>query len=121
MTGRSFRRKSKSLSRVVDLAWQPRDSRFVVHVVYHAHTDYSCFQVVLKVIMLRRIKEGLVLSFPPKTVTVVQCHFDAVERDFYDTFAHKLRARLRELKGLTTEKQWCPLMVMLLRLRQGLL
>ena len=85
----------------------------------HAHTDYSCFQVVLKVVMLRHIKEGLVSSIPPKTVIAVQCHFDAVERDFYDTLAHKLRARLRELKDLATEKQWCPLMVMLLRLRQG--
>ena len=78
-------------------------------------------QVVLKVIMLRRTKGSLVLDLPPKTVNTVECPFDTAERDFYDALAHKLGTQLKELQRKHgVEKHWASLMVLLLRLRQGL-
>ena len=78
-------------------------------------------QVVLKVVMLRRTKGSLVLALPSKTVNTVECPFDAAERDFYDALAHKLGTQLKELQCKhEVEKHWTSLMVLLLRLRQGL-
>lgn len=78
-------------------------------------------QVILKVVMLRRTKGSLVLALPPKTVKTVECPFNAAERDFYDALEHKLGTQLKELQRKhEVEKHWTLLMVLLLRLRQGL-
>jgi len=79
-------------------------------------------KVVLWVIMLRRSKDlwqngQPVLSLPPKTVSIVECQFDGMERAFYEALAQKLASRVNRLTH--TGKHWASLMAMLLRLRQG--
>ena len=79
--------------------------------------------------MLRRSKDlsqsgQPVLPLPPKLVVIVECQFDAAERAFYNALAQKLGSRVNDLQHMHAthmERHWPSLMVMLLRLRQGVL
>lgn len=82
-------------------------------------------QVVLGAVMLRRTKETVVngkpiLQLPDRSVGMVECHFDAQERAFYETVNTRVQDSLDKLeKQGGVAKNYTSMLVLLLRLRQG--
>lgn len=82
-------------------------------------------QVVLGAVMLRRTKETVVngkpiLQLPDRSVGMVECHFDAQERAFYETVNTRVQDSLDKLeKQGGVAKNYTSMLVLLLRLRQA--
>ena len=83
-------------------------------------------KVVLKAIMLRRQKDTLIngkplLELPDRLVDVVACEFDEDERTFYSALETKIQAKVEKfMEQGQVMKNYTSVLVLLLRLRQGL-
>lgn len=84
------------------------------------------YQVVLKAIMLRRLKNSrlngqALLELPPRQVEIVQCQFDEEEAEFYKALTEMVDTTLNKyIKSGNVMRNYTSVMVLLLRLRQGI-
>ena len=74
--------------------------------------------------MLRRTKTTVVngkpiLELPPRLVSVVECEFEHLEREFYNSVEQKVQTSLEKLQQGDINKAYTSVLVLLLRLRQG--
>ncbi|TBU59783.1 SNF2 family N-terminal domain-containing protein [Dichomitus squalens] len=81
-------------------------------------------QVVLRAIMLRRTKATLIngkpiIELPPRLVNVVECEFNHVEREFYNSVEQKVQKSLEQLEQGDFGKAYTSVLILLLRLRQA--
>ncbi|KAG1743712.1 SNF2 family N-terminal domain-containing protein [Suillus paluster] len=82
--------------------------------------------VVLQSIMLRRTKDFVlngkpIISLPARHLSVVQCKFDSDEQAFYQTLSRRMTNELDKLvQANEASKNYTHVLLMLLRLRQGL-
>lgn len=76
--------------------------------------------------MLRRVKTTMIngrpiLELPNRKIDVVDCPFDADERAFYESVNERVQTSLNKLeKQGGAAKNYTHMLVLLLRLRQGL-
>ncbi|KAH7101206.1 SNF2 family N-terminal domain-containing protein [Auriculariales sp. MPI-PUGE-AT-0066] len=81
-------------------------------------------QTILKAIMLRRTKASTlngkpILELPARNVKVVECEFDASERQFYRSLEEKTAKIFNDMdRAGEVQKNYISVLVMLLRLRQ---
>ncbi|KAI0693693.1 SNF2 family N-terminal domain-containing protein [Cerioporus squamosus] len=81
-------------------------------------------QVVLRAIMLRRTKATIIngkpiIDLPPRLVNVVECEFEHLEREFYNSVEQKVQTSLEKLQQGDINKAYTSVLVLLLRLRQA--
>ena len=74
--------------------------------------------------MLRRTKTTMIngkpiLELPDRIVKIVECEFDRVQRQFYDSVQEKVQTSLEKLRQGDINKAYTSVLVLLLRLRQG--
>ncbi len=74
--------------------------------------------------MLRRIKTTLVngkpiVDLPARLVNIVDCEFDQVEREFYNSVEQKVQSSLEKLQQGDINKAYTSVLVLLLRMRQS--
>ncbi|KAH8112239.1 P-loop containing nucleoside triphosphate hydrolase protein [Phellopilus nigrolimitatus] len=83
-------------------------------------------QVVLKAVMLRRKKDTVlngkpIVELPDRKINIVTCLFDVDERDFYSAIESKVELTLNKfLKNGEQSRNYTSMLVLLLRLRQGI-
>lgn len=75
--------------------------------------------------MLRRRKDQLIdgkalIELPPRHLEVVSCEFSPVEQAFYDELAAKMDSTLETLMAQEGKKDYISVLLLLLRLRQGI-
>ncbi|KAJ3023132.1 UNVERIFIED_CONTAM: hypothetical protein HDU68_008757 [Siphonaria sp. JEL0065] len=82
-------------------------------------------QALLKAICLRRTKNSMldgkpIITLLPKTVELVEAHFSAAEREFYQSLEKKTLLKFNAyLKAGTVMQNYSNILVLLLRLRQA--
>lgn len=74
--------------------------------------------------MLRRTKTTLIngkpiVDLPARLVNIVECDFDRVQREFYNSVEQKVADSLEQLQQGDMRKAYTSVLVLLLRLRQG--
>ena len=76
--------------------------------------------------MLRRKKDSVLngkrlIELPDRIVKIINCAFDADEREFYESIASQVELTLNKFKQSgDIAKNYTSVLVLLLRLRQGL-
>ena len=74
--------------------------------------------------MLRRTKTTEIngkpiVDLPPRNVNIVDCEFDPVEREFYNSVEQKVQSSLEKLQQGDINKAYTSMLVLLLRMRQS--
>jgi SNF2 family DNA or RNA helicase len=83
-------------------------------------------KVVLRAIMLRRHKTDVLngkplIELPERHLSIVPCEFDEDEREFYFALENKIDEAMQKfVKNDEVMKNYTNVMVLLLRLRQGI-
>jgi SNF2 family DNA or RNA helicase len=83
-------------------------------------------KVVLRAIMLRRRKTDVLngkplIELPERHLSIVPCEFDEDEREFYFALENKIDEAMQKfVKSGEVMKNYTNVMVLLLRLRQGI-
>lgn len=89
-------------------------------------SSYSLSKVVLRAIMLRRRKTDVLngkplIELPERHLSIVPCEFDEDEREFYFALENKIDEAMQKfVKSGEVMKNYTNVMVLLLRLRQGI-
>ena len=83
-------------------------------------------KVVLRAVMLRRRKTDVLngkplIELPGRHLSIVPCEFDEDEREFYFVLENKIDEAMQKfVKNDEVMKNYTNVMVLLLRLRQGI-
>ena len=74
--------------------------------------------------MLRRTKDTIIngkpiVDLPARLISIIDCEFDRVQREFYASVDEKVQKSLENLQKGDINKAYTSVLVLLLRLRQG--
>jgi SNF2 family DNA or RNA helicase len=81
------------------------------------------YQVILEKVMLRRQKNQILngkplIELPDRIVEIVDCEFDAVEKEFYGELEGKMKKTVNKIMQQES-RSYTGVLLLLLRLRQG--
>jgi SNF2 family DNA or RNA helicase len=81
------------------------------------------YQVILEKVMLRRQKNQILngkplIELPDRIVEIVDCEFDAVEKEFYNELEDRMKDTVDKIMQ-QEKRSYTSVLLLLLRLRQG--